>query len=167
MVSLLNSHDHPLITRQWWRAIVSRFQNNVNCLPGPRIIRPAECRGKGSRIRENNIARMMVFSASSFGQSTRGATEPILSYPSIPEAQRIELMRIARDTWRFYGPDVDPNTRLPMNNFGANGVGNYTSAANIGVYLWAVVAANEADVSAFETRAPHAGVHPLDDQVAL
>ena len=89
------------------------------------------------------VTIMMVFSAPSFGQSTRGATGPILSYPPIPEAQRMELMRIARDTWRFYAADVDPNTHLPMDNFGANGVGRYTSAANIGVYLWAVVAAND------------------------
>ena len=52
-------------------------------------------------------------------------------------------MQIARDTWRFYAADVDPNTHLPMDNFGANGVGTYTSAANIGVYLWAVVAARD------------------------
>jgi hypothetical protein len=89
------------------------------------------------------VTIIMVFSAPSFGQSNRGATEPILSYPPIPEAQRAELMRIARDTWRFYAADVDPGTHLPMDNFGANGLGQYTSAANIGVYLWAVVAAND------------------------
>jgi Putative glucoamylase/Protein of unknown function (DUF3131) len=89
------------------------------------------------------IVTMIVFVAPSFGQSTRGAILPILSYPPIPAAQRMELMRIARDTWGFYAADVDPNTHLPMDNFGANGVGTYTSAANIGVYLWAVVAAND------------------------
>jgi hypothetical protein len=88
-------------------------------------------------------AIMMVFSWPSFGQSTRGAIQPILSYPPIPAAQRMALMQIARDTWRFYAADVDPNTHLPMDNFGANGLGTYTSAANIGVYLWAVVAAND------------------------
>jgi len=88
-------------------------------------------------------AIMMVFSTPSFGQSTRGATEPILSYPPIPAAQRMELTQIARDTWRFYAADINPDTHLPMDNFGANGVGRYTSAANIGVYLWAVVAAND------------------------
>jgi hypothetical protein len=56
------------------------------------------------------------------------------------------LMRIARDTWGFYAADVDPNTHLPMDNFGANGKGTYTSAANIGVYLWAVVAANDLEL---------------------
>jgi hypothetical protein len=86
---------------------------------------------------------MMVFSAPSFGQSTRDATQPVLSYPPISAAQRHTLMRIARDTWGFYAADVDPNTHLPMDNFGSNGQGRYTSAANIGVYLWAVVAAND------------------------
>ncbi len=92
------------------------------------------------------VTFLMVVSAPSFGQSIRGATEPILSYPPIPAAQRQALMRIARDTWRFYAADVDPNTHLPMDNFGANGVGTYTSAANIGVYLWAVVAANDLEL---------------------
>src|SRR5205807_5486304 len=39
-----------------------------------------------------------------------------------------------------------PNTHLPLDNIGLGGArakGAYTSAANIGVYLWAVVAAND------------------------
>src|ERR1039458_1018302 len=86
---------------------------------------------------------MIVFSAPSFGQSISGATQPIISNPPISAAQRKALMRIARDTWGFYAADVDPNTHLPMDNLGANGEGRYTSASNIGVYLWAVVAAND------------------------
>jgi hypothetical protein len=65
-------------------------------------------------------------------------------------AQRAELQAIARDTWRFYNTDVDPSTHLPMDNVtfagGSStptGYGRYTSAANIGVYLWAVVAAHD------------------------
>jgi hypothetical protein len=58
--------------------------------------------------------------------------------------QRAELYRIASDTWKFYQSDVDPNTHLPLDNLGPGPVrGTYTSAANIGVYLWAVVAAND------------------------
>jgi hypothetical protein len=58
--------------------------------------------------------------------------------------QRAGLYRIARDTWRFYDADVDPVTHLPLDNLGPGAVrGNYTSAANIGVYLWAVVAAHD------------------------
>ncbi len=62
--------------------------------------------------------------------------------------QRAVLYGIARDTWNFYRADVDPNTHLPLDNLGyKNGQvatrGAYTSAANIGVYLWAVVAAND------------------------
>jgi len=65
-------------------------------------------------------------------------------------AQRATLLSIARDTWKFYSVDVDPNTHLPMDNVTFAGgsstptaYGSYTSAANIGVYLWAVVAAND------------------------
>jgi hypothetical protein len=58
--------------------------------------------------------------------------------------QRAVLHGIARDTWRFYRDDVDPVTHLPLDNLGPGTVrGTYTSAANIGVYLWAVVAAHD------------------------
>jgi Putative glucoamylase len=62
----------------------------------------------------------------------------------LTSAQRAVLHGIASDTWRFYRTDVDPNTHLPLDNIGPNGKrGTYTSAANIGVYLWAVVAAHD------------------------
>jgi putative glucoamylase len=58
--------------------------------------------------------------------------------------QRAVLHGIAADTWRFYAADVDPVTHLPLDNLGPGAVrGPYTSAANIGVYLWAVVAARD------------------------
>jgi hypothetical protein len=58
--------------------------------------------------------------------------------------QRSVLYGIARDTWRFYAADVDPVTHLPLDNLGPGSVrGTYTSAANVGVYLWAIVAAHD------------------------
>jgi len=58
--------------------------------------------------------------------------------------QRAVLHGVAADTWRFYAADVDPVTHLPLDNLGPGSVrGTYTSAANIGVYLWAVVAAHD------------------------
>jgi hypothetical protein len=59
-------------------------------------------------------------------------------------AQRTTLHQIAADTWRFYGADVDPVTNLPLDNLGPGSTrGAYTSAANIGVYLWAIVSARD------------------------
>ncbi len=65
-------------------------------------------------------------------------------------AQRANLLGVAKDTWKFYATDVDATTHLPMDNVTHAGgspaptaYGRYTSAANIGVYLWAVVAAND------------------------
>jgi hypothetical protein len=56
--------------------------------------------------------------------------------------QRAVLYGIAKDTWAFFQKDVDPNTHLPLDNLGPVDVrGTYTSSANIGVYMWAVVAA--------------------------
>jgi Putative glucoamylase/Protein of unknown function (DUF3131) len=58
--------------------------------------------------------------------------------------QRAVLHGIAQDTWSFYAADVDPVTHLPLDNLGPGSVrGEYTSAANVGVYLWAVVAARD------------------------
>ena len=34
----------------------------------------------------------------------------------LSSAQRAALRAIARDTWQFYGVDVDPTTALPMDN---------------------------------------------------
>jgi hypothetical protein len=58
--------------------------------------------------------------------------------------ERAALHGIARDTWQFYAADVDPTTHLPLDNLGPGAArGAYTSAANVGVYLWAVVAAHD------------------------
>jgi hypothetical protein len=59
-------------------------------------------------------------------------------------AQRAVLRSIAADTWRFFEKDVDPATNLPLDNLGPGTTrGTYTSSANVGVYLWAVVAAHD------------------------
>jgi Putative glucoamylase/Protein of unknown function (DUF3131) len=64
--------------------------------------------------------------------------------PSFTSHQRSVLRSIAADTWRFFEKDVDPTTNLPLDNLGPGSVrGEYTSSANIGVYLWAVVAARD------------------------
>jgi hypothetical protein len=63
---------------------------------------------------------------------------------ALSASQRLVLHSIAADTWKFYAADVGPNTNLPLDNLGPGAVrGTYTSAANIGVYLWAVVAAHD------------------------
>ena len=71
-------------------------------------------------------------------------------YDGLSRAQQATLLSIARDTWKFYNLDVDQATNLPMDNITFAGgsasptsYGQYTSAANIGVYLWAVVSARD------------------------
>jgi hypothetical protein len=75
---------------------------------------------------------------------------PVAAYTAFTGAERANLMSIARDTWKFYNVDVDPATQLPMDNVTFAGgsaaptsYGHYTSAANIGVYLWGVVSARD------------------------
>ena len=67
------------------------------------------------------------------------------NFAGLSNPQRATLLSIARDTWKFYSVDVDPTTHLPMDNVTfaggsatPTGYGRYTSASNIGVYLWAV-----------------------------
>src|SRR5437016_7913115 len=78
------------------------------------------------------------------------AASPVAGYSGLTSAQRADLLSIARDTWKFYSVDIDPATHLPMDNLAfaggsatPTGYGRYTSAANIGVYLWAIVAARD------------------------
>ena len=73
-----------------------------------------------------------------------------LSLGNLDADARSALRTIAHDTWKFFGDDVDPTTHLPYDNVTyaggsatPTGVGHYTSAANIGVYLWSVVAARD------------------------
>ncbi|HEY1485281.1 MAG TPA: glucoamylase family protein [Micromonosporaceae bacterium] len=90
------------------------------------------------------VAVGLVGTASAADAHGRGVN----AYGGLTGAQRANLMKIARDTWKFFGSDVDPTTHLPMDNLTFAGgsttpttLGQYTSAANIGVYLWSVVSA--------------------------
>lgn len=74
--------------------------------------------------------------------SARASDAP--SATTLSAAQRATLLGMAGDTWKFFEKAVDPVTHLPLDNLGPDGVrGTYTSAANIGVYLESVVAAND------------------------
>jgi hypothetical protein len=93
------------------------------------------------------IALMLLPAAASAAPSP--ATS-VAGFSGLSPAQRTSLLAIARDTWKFYGVDVDPTTHLPLDNVTfaggsvtPTGYGRYTSASNIGVYLWAVVAAKD------------------------
>ena len=79
-----------------------------------------------------------------------GPATSVARFSGLNAAQRTSLLAIARDTWKFYATDVDPTTHLPLDNVTfaggsatPTGYGRYTSASNIGVYLWAVVAAKD------------------------
>ena len=41
---------------------------------------------------------------------------PVADYRGLTAAQRAGPMSIARDTWKFYGANVDQATSLPMDN---------------------------------------------------
>lgn len=82
------------------------------------------------------VAAVLVITTLGVPDTARADTD------GLSPGQRAGLLRIAKDTWRFFGADVDPTTQLPLDNLGPGDQrGNYTSAANIGVYLWAVTSA--------------------------
>ena len=93
------------------------------------------------------IALMLLPAPASAAPSPAGS---VAGYSALNAAHRTSLLAIARDTWKFYATDVDPTTHLPLDNVTfaggsatPTGYGRYTSASNIGVYLWAVVAAKD------------------------
>ena len=84
------------------------------------------------------------------GGSAARTARPVAKYAGLSPTRRADLRAIARDSWKFYNVDIDPSTNLPMDNVTYAGgsssptsFGIYTSAANIGVYLWAAVAARD------------------------
>src|ERR1700759_1126116 len=82
--------------------------------------------------------------AAALPASSRASTRAISSGAPLTASQQTVLRGIASDTWKFYAADIDPTTHLPLDNLGPGSTrGEYTSAANIGVYLWAVVAAHD------------------------
>ncbi len=95
---------------------------------GSALVAPAAARSGSTRV----------------APAARAGRRPHGGGTTLSRHQRSVLYGIARDTWRFYAADLDPKTHLPLDNLGPGKVrGNYTSAANIGVYLWAVVAAHD------------------------
>ena len=106
--------------------------------------------GNGSMFAVSAVALAMAVAG--FMRAARPSRQAavVAGYHGLTGAQDATLLGIARDTWKFYSADVDPATHLPMDNLTFAGgsaaptsYGRYTSAANIGVYLWAVVAAKD------------------------
>jgi hypothetical protein len=87
------------------------------------------------------VAALLVAAAAAAGAPAGASARP---HGRLSASQRSTLHAIAADTWRFYASDVDPVTHLPLDNIGPGTTrGQYTSAANIGVYLWSIVAAKD------------------------
>jgi hypothetical protein len=79
-----------------------------------------------------------------------GGGDQVAPYSGLTGKQRHKLMKIAQRTWKFYGDDMDATTHLPLDNVTYAGgsrkptdYGRYTSSANIGVYLWSLVSAQD------------------------
>ena len=63
--------------------------------------------------------------------TARAAGYQVSGYDGLSPSQRASLLSIARDTWKFYGADVDQATSLPMDNITFAG-GSATPPARAG-----------------------------------
>ncbi len=125
-----------------------------------------------SRIFLAIIAAVVALLAGTQHARASGTTGyPVTRYTGLSQAQRATLLSFARDTWKFYQVDLDPATHLPMDNLTFAGgsatattYGRYTSAADIGVYLWAVVSAR--DLGLISTAQAVATLRPTLTEVA-
>jgi hypothetical protein len=93
---------------------------------------------------------MLTQTAQAQPSSAPSGNASVDAFSGLTSAQRADLMDVARTTWKFYADDVDPTTHLPLDNITyaggsdtATSYGRYTSSANIGVYLWALVSAQD------------------------
>jgi hypothetical protein len=91
--------------------------------------------------------------AAAAGLAGAAGASSVAPFNGLTGQQKANLLSVARQTWNFYNADVDPATNLPMDNLTYAGgsatattEGAYTSAADIGVYLWAVVSARDLGV---------------------
>jgi hypothetical protein len=82
--------------------------------------------------------------------TSAGLAATVAPFSGLSGAQQANLLAIAARSWKFYDTDIDTATNLPMDNATFAGgsatptaYGRYTSAADIGVYLWAVVSARD------------------------
>ncbi len=90
------------------------------------------------------VAGMFAAGALALAAAPPASASAVTNAGKLTHHQRTVLHGIAADTWKFYAADVDSTTHLPLDNLGPGAVrGDYTSAANIGVYLWALVAAHD------------------------
>jgi hypothetical protein len=96
------------------------------------------------------VAAIAAMLSPAHARALAGTGLPVSNYSGLTASQQVTLLSVARDTWKFYSVDVDPDTHLPLDNVTFAGgsaaptaFGRYTSAADIGVYLWAVVAAKD------------------------
>jgi hypothetical protein len=71
---------------------------------------------------------------------------------ALTAAQQAVLYGMAKDTWKFFAADTDPHTHLPMDSVstGAAPTGDYTSPTDIGVNLWAIIAAHDLHLTSLQ-----------------
>ena len=108
-----------------------------------------------------SAAIMSFLTAATTLTAATAATAPGSSAKPAPApraaADRAELTRYARDTWRSFVAMTDEGTGLPADNvagdLSAASRSGYTSPTNIGAYLWSTVTARDLDfISRSEAR---------------
>ena len=72
------------------------------------------------------------------------ADSAAVSLATTRPAERVTLLRYARDTWASFVAMTDPKSGLPADSLSSNGTTSVqTSTTNIGAYMWSTVVADQ------------------------
>lgn len=101
-------------------------------------------------MRRRLLARLLAVAAAATLVAVAAPPDAALADAAPAPEHRAELARYAADTWHSFGKLVEPRTGLPADNIGGDlrpGTRSaYTSPTNIGMYLWATLAARDLDL---------------------
>jgi hypothetical protein len=118
---------------------------------GASSVRGGGDRGHGvHRLRRTGPGGDASIGGARWGGGGWDGRDGVTHYTGLTGSQKRELRAIAAATWTYVKATTDPTTALPMDNLtyagGASSptdYGRYTSATNIGVYLWSIVSARD------------------------
>ena len=103
-------------------------------------------------LRKTTIPHGTVEFARFLAARLRGFPKTVVVKKDFPREDKEFLMEIALDTWKFFDQIMDAESQMPLDNIQLGEkeplgegawIGDYTSVTNIGVYLMAVVSAQD------------------------
>lgn len=122
-----------------------RFVRTGKPGPSPLSLPPRKVAKTPVRLAGIEYAKFLI-------KRLNGFPDQVVVKKSFPQEERAFLTEIARDTWRFFDQVVDREHALPLDTIQLGEkkavdrglwIGDYTNVTNIGLYLMAVVSAQD------------------------